>query len=186
MDEMNVVSNMKPILQKLPYKLRDKWRNRACQLQEERGHRDTFPDRVNFIERQVKILSDPLFGSIQDDKPTAAIKTVISTFSKGKPSLRGSSFATIITCPRTPVLEHATTNSMKIPPSTTNSLHLCLFCRRSGHSLEQCPHILKKTHRERMDFLKGKGSLFWMPKNRTHEQTLPQSFDMLCVQSKSS
>ena len=61
MDEMNVVSNMKHILQKLPYKLRDKWRNRACQLQEERGHRATFPDLVNFIERQVKILSDPVW-----------------------------------------------------------------------------------------------------------------------------
>ena len=158
MDEMNVVSNMKNILQKLPYKLRDKWRNRACQLQEERGHRATFPDLVDFMERQVKILSDPLFGNIQDDKPSTTFKT--STFSKERSRPRVSSFATTVTCPRTPVLEHATINGMKIPPSTTKSLNSCLFCRRSGQSLEQCPHILKKTHRERLDFLKEKGVCF--------------------------
>ena len=50
MEEMNVASSMKTILLKLPYKLRDKWRNRACQLQEQRGHRVKFSDLVDFIE----------------------------------------------------------------------------------------------------------------------------------------
>lgn len=37
MDEMNVASNMRTILLKLPCKLRDKWRNKACELQKQRG-----------------------------------------------------------------------------------------------------------------------------------------------------
>lgn len=56
MEEMNVASNMKTILLKLPYKLRDKWRDRACKLQEERGRQPTFFEMVDFMERQVKIV----------------------------------------------------------------------------------------------------------------------------------
>ncbi|XP_061731420.1 myosin-9-like [Nerophis ophidion] len=45
MEEMNV-SNMRNIILKLPYKLREQWRNKACDLQEKQGHRAIFPDLV--------------------------------------------------------------------------------------------------------------------------------------------
>lgn len=64
MKELDLPSNLRSIIQKLPYKLRDKWRNVACDLQERRGERATFTDLVGFIERQVKIASDPVFGCI--------------------------------------------------------------------------------------------------------------------------
>lgn len=97
MDEMNVASNMRAILLKLPHKLRDKWRNEVCELQELHGHQAKCSDLVYFTERQVKILSDPLFGNIQDAKPAAAVK--ISTFAKarGKSRPRGNSFVTTVT-----------------------------------------------------------------------------------------
>lgn len=61
---------------KLPYKLREKWRNVACDILEQIGSRAVFVDLVNFIEKQVKIVSDPLFGNIHD----------ISSVSQTKPS----------------------------------------------------------------------------------------------------
>lgn len=97
MEELNVASSMKTILLKLPYKLRDKWRNRACQLQEQHGRRASFSDLVDFMERQVKILSDPLFGNIQDAKTITSVKS--STFVKAREKLprpRGSSFALFV------------------------------------------------------------------------------------------
>lgn len=54
MRELDLPSNMQSIILKIPYKLREKWRNVACDLQERR-QRATFTDLVNFIERQVKI-----------------------------------------------------------------------------------------------------------------------------------
>lgn len=51
-------------------KLREKWRNAACDLQEQHGCRARFIDLVNFVEKQVRIASDPLFGNIQDLKLT--------------------------------------------------------------------------------------------------------------------
>ncbi len=52
---------------------RDKWKNWVCELQEKHGRRAEFSDLVDFTERQVKILSGPLFGNIQDDKPSATV-----------------------------------------------------------------------------------------------------------------
>ncbi len=69
MEEMNVPSNLRLIMMKLSYKLREKWRSVAWELQERRGYRVMFPDFVAFIERQVKILSDPLFGDLQGTPP---------------------------------------------------------------------------------------------------------------------
>ncbi|XP_034063576.1 uncharacterized protein LOC117540820 [Gymnodraco acuticeps] len=75
MSEMNMPSNIRAIIMKLPYKLREKWRNIAFEHQERRHRQAGFSDLVNFIERQVSIASDPLYGDIQD--------TVVS-FSKFK------------------------------------------------------------------------------------------------------
>lgn len=55
MKELNLVTNMQIILSKLPFKLRDKWRAVACDLQENRNEPVTFKDIVNFVEKQVKI-----------------------------------------------------------------------------------------------------------------------------------
>lgn len=66
MSEMNMPSNMRAIILKLPYKMRAKWRNIAYELQEKHRRQAGFSDIVNFIERQVSIASNPLFGNIQD------------------------------------------------------------------------------------------------------------------------
>lgn len=179
MEEMNVASNMRIILLKLPYKLRDKWRDRACELQEQRGDRAKFPDLVNLIEKQVKMLSDPLFGNTQDAKPATAAKSSAFVKSREKSRLRVSDFATTVTPIETSVQEKLIPIEMKRNISTTtNSLSSSLFCNKSGHTLGCCPQLRKKMHREKNRLPKGEGGLFWMSENRTHEQRLQKSFDL--------
>lgn len=62
--DLDMPANMLTIIKKLPYKYRDKWRSAACELQERRGNRATFNDITNFT--QVRFLTDPVFGNIQD------------------------------------------------------------------------------------------------------------------------
>lgn len=69
LDELNMPANMKTIIQKLPYKLRERWRVVACDIYEINHHRAGFKNIVPFIEQQVKVLSDHVFGDIQDAKP---------------------------------------------------------------------------------------------------------------------
>ncbi|KAK0131366.1 hypothetical protein N1851_033909 [Merluccius polli] len=66
MEELNMPANIKILSQKLPYKLRDKWRTKACEILEKTGQRARFSDIVKYIEHQVRITSDPVFGDIQD------------------------------------------------------------------------------------------------------------------------
>eukprot|EP00063_Salmo_salar_P065884 XP_014040719.1 PREDICTED: uncharacterized protein LOC106593859 [Salmo salar] len=56
MEELNLPSNIKLIMSKLPYKLREKWRSTACDILERRHLRAQFSDLVTFMEKQAKIL----------------------------------------------------------------------------------------------------------------------------------
>lgn len=57
---------MRLLVQKLSFKLREKWRTKANEIFERTGQRACFPDIVNFIEHQIRIISDPVFGGVQD------------------------------------------------------------------------------------------------------------------------
>ncbi len=65
MNELNVALTLKAIVMKLPFKLQDKWRAKAQEILEGNS-KITFIDLVQFIERQAKIWSNPIFGDIQE------------------------------------------------------------------------------------------------------------------------
>lgn len=48
MKELDMPANLRIIVMKLPYKLREKWRNVACNIHEQTGSRAVFVDLVNF------------------------------------------------------------------------------------------------------------------------------------------
>lgn len=152
MKELDLPSNMRNINMKLPYKLREKWRAFACDLQERRGHRALFKDLVFFIEKQVKIASDPLFGNIQDSHlpiPKA------SSASHLKQRKKGSSFATNVTAVKEGVTAQHSGNKTKFFSS-----HNCLFCLQSSHSMDQCSQFKAKIHWDKINFIKEKGICF--------------------------
>lgn len=60
MEEFDTVSTMKGIVVKLPYKLREKWCNKAYDLQEQHDRRVRILDLVFFIEKQACIANDPM------------------------------------------------------------------------------------------------------------------------------
>lgn len=105
-----------------------------------------FPDLVNFIEKQLKILSDPLFGDIQDskvDKRSIKIKSQ---------KYKESSFATVA----------AVNTAMEPQENTATPGHdkkSCLCCQ-GAHPLGECNKLKKKMHKDKITFLKEKGVCF--------------------------
>ncbi|KAI2645329.1 tRNA-2-methylthio-N(6)-dimethylallyladenosine synthase [Labeo rohita] len=95
MKELDMPANLRTILMKLPYKLREKWRNVACDILEQTGSRAVFVDFVNFIEKQVKIVSDPLFGNINDVPPASHTKQSTQAKQKRKSGTFATSVNTI-------------------------------------------------------------------------------------------
>lgn len=55
--------NMKAIIAKLPFKLKEKWRSKAFELQDQRGRRARFADLVHFVDNQAQaqLLQGPDF-----------------------------------------------------------------------------------------------------------------------------
>lgn len=92
---LDTPTNMLEIIKKLPYKLRDRWRCHACDLQERYNKRAQFVDIANFVEKQVKILTDPVFGNIQD---TAVLTKQIKHKPHPRSSIWENSFATTVNC----------------------------------------------------------------------------------------
>lgn len=162
LEELNMPANIKILSQRLPYKLRDKWRTRACEILEKTGRRARFSDIVEFIERQVRITSDPVFGNIQDTLPVIKGAIKANKF-QVKPLLGRNSFATQV------VIEdgYSKPDSYKkekaqkeVTSFTKNDSISCLYCAAGNHVLEKCFKLGKKTHREKLDYLKEKGLCF--------------------------
>lgn len=59
MEELSMLADMKIQIQKFPFKLREKWRINTNKILER-------TDQSNFIEHQIRIIPDPVFGDIQD------------------------------------------------------------------------------------------------------------------------
>lgn len=154
MFDMDMPANMLTIIKKLPYKLRDRWRTTACEIQETRNQRATFSDIVYFIERQVRILTDPVFGDIQDASP-AVSRSMNRTSLKPRSRPKGSSFATTVTT----VQHNNTTTKGRRPDTTSSAKKVCLFCE-GGHTLEFCSQMEKRAHTEKITFLREKGMCF--------------------------
>lgn len=152
--ELDMPANMLTIIKKLPYKHRDRWRTVACELQERRGRRAKFTDIVDFIERQVKIASDPLFGDIQDAPAVAATKDVRKAKFQPHSRIKGSSFATTIA-----TVERKAEPGTKPKERNSSGTKVCLFCG-GGHPLDLCLQLEKKVHCEKIAFLKEHGVCF--------------------------
>lgn len=137
MEEPDTVANMRSIA----HKLRERWRTKAFELQEQRCHKVKMLDLVRFIENQANIVSDPIFGDIQDSSP-----------SKGKPKVlvkpeSKSSFATNV--------------QVKLPQTSTKGSPppSCLCCN-NGHELMSCLQFEKQPHREKINFIRQNGICF--------------------------
>ena len=157
LEELNHPTNMKAILSKLPYKIQERWRAKACEIQDRTGTRAAFSDLVEFVSYQSRILSHPLFGSLN---PTHARKSVFSPPNRpilpkdSRPKGGFSGFATGVSPMKNniPVIEHA--DRMQKKP-----IKECLHCK-GDHSLNCCPQLKRKNHEQKLEFLKRKGVCF--------------------------
>ncbi|XP_013856319.1 uncharacterized protein LOC106512198, partial [Austrofundulus limnaeus] len=155
LDELSMPANMKILVQKFPFKLREKWRTKANEIFERTSQRACFRDIVAFIEHQIRIISDPVFGDIQDLQPVRGI--IRPNKPQIKPQFKRNSFVTNVS-----VNDDGNMPSLKNEVTVVDKSNYvsCLYCTQDGHVLEQCRQLGKRSHREKLDFLKDKGLCF--------------------------
>ncbi|KAJ8390861.1 hypothetical protein AAFF_G00099930 [Aldrovandia affinis] len=65
LEEMDNPTNLRTVVSKLPYKMKERWRAEAYNIKERRDRRAKFTDLVSYIERQAKIATDPSSATSQ-------------------------------------------------------------------------------------------------------------------------
>ncbi len=138
-------------MSKLPFKLRERWRSIAYDILETSKCRALFKDLVAFIEKHVRILSDPLLGDIRDlPSGTTGSKVVSKLKSQPGNRIKGNSFATTIAPVQS--IENSRDLRVVLPAQGSTVRSTCICCSRS-HSSEECQHFKRKKHREKIHFL---------------------------------
>ena len=151
MEEMDIPSNMRQVMMKWPYKLRERWRAKAFGIQEQQGYRATFLDMVSFLENQVKMLSHPLFGDISEARPNTSSQPASRSRPPPRSHISESSFVT-----NTSATNHTVTSELTTPSTSKES---CLYCGEV-HPLSRCSELSKISQMEKIGFLKAKGVCF--------------------------
>ena len=155
MQELDMPANMRTILAKLPYKMREQWRSTAHGIMERTQQRAHFTDLVAFVERHVKILSDPLFGDIQDPVFAAAGTKTLTRF-KSYPGnrVKGNIVATTVTSMT------SSERGEEPPAELVKSVRVGCLCCSYSHTLEECKLFNGKGHKEKIQLLREKGVCF--------------------------
>lgn len=155
LDELENSTNMRILVSKLPFRLRDKWRLIIVDITEKCDRRARFKDLRDFLEKQTRAALDPVFGESENTKEKMASKP-----SKALLKTKSSSFATSVAV----VSEQ---NNDKHKPERIQISHedkgldqtRCLFCDQT-HFLDVCDSFKLKANKEKVTFLKSKGLCF--------------------------
>ncbi|XP_072014570.1 uncharacterized protein [Amphiura filiformis] len=145
--ELDNTSSLQLLVGKLPYRLKNLWRAKVYDLQEEKLRTVGFKDLVDFVGRHAQIVSNPAFGTISSDTKS---NTRSQQPHGNKPKPRTSSFVT------------GTQSEEKSPRKK------CLHCDTSTHTLEVCRVVQKKPYDERVATLRKLGVCFGCVKKGTH------------------
>lgn len=154
LDEMENAANMRTIVAKLPYRLRERFRSVAIDIQKRQERRTKLKDVVTFVNTQAEMASHPVFGEIpgqikrQTNSKTGRtggkknITTLVTEVKAEKGVVGGNK---------------KTQEKGKDVDKAFNKP--CIFCQ-GDHTMEQCKRLQKMLHKEKLEFLKGKGLCF--------------------------
>ena len=153
LSDLNTSANMVSVIKKLPYKLRDKWRAKPCDIQEKHRKRTMFADIVTFIEREVRITTDPVFGDIQDAPVIGAFKESGRAKPVPRPKVEEAALPKLSLLWKEMLIGRT---GLKMDPRRP-----AFSAKRvDTHTLESCFLLEKKAHSEKMEFLKKNGVCF--------------------------
>ena len=139
LNQLHSPKELQMILQKLPYKQREKWRTHALKLIEV-GQSVSFSELVRFITRESKLLNMPVFGTLKGPRGKADQPKNDNTYPQRWST---TAMATGV----------AKENKQKTMPP-------CPCCSRNDHSLNDCSDFKQRAYENRRGLVLSKGLCF--------------------------
>ena len=144
--ELDHSNNIRTVISKLPYRLRDKWRNKADYLMED-GEVIKFSHVVDFVEVQARIATNPVYGNLSPEREKKFT---------GKPKKTARSFAT--------------STSTETQQNQKSHEKFCEHCKGKNHDIDSCFKLAKLTTEEILKHLKELGVCFGCLKKGKHHR----------------
>ncbi|XP_013406078.1 uncharacterized protein LOC106170651 [Lingula anatina] len=135
--------NIKKLSQKLPQPMQDRWRSHAYK-KKEKGLKVTFETLVDFVQREARILTDPIYGknSLPENPPRkkATVHNIASSTS---------------TVPAYQPRHNPANQTPSVTPVPESS---CLY--QENHTISKCTQFINKSTEERREFAKARRLCF--------------------------
>ena len=131
---------LKRIVERLPYGLRQKWREVVDDVIQRQSRDVTVEDITSFVEKRARVATHPIFGNIASDGRNNDFSKPRHKSAFGTP--KGSSFAT------------KTEPNQRTTPRPFN---VRCQLRNQEHKLFQCAEFRRKSLKERLQFVRMKG-----------------------------
>lgn len=148
MDELDNAANMRAIIAKLPYKLKERWRSMVCGIQD--NCRAKFNDLMDF-NQQAKDAWHPLFGNIKDFVSRSQAKgQVDEKLHRRSSNKRG--FTTAAT-----IASNQAVSPKSKPESKITGSQVSAFSKPSVCFVRVENILWNSLHKENIDFLPAKG-----------------------------
>ena len=187
LSEVNHPKNLQEIVSKLPYQLQERWRQIVFGILQENRRAD-FGDLVQFVEQQVQIASDPVFGvkEITEAKPFHGKPSKSLCFSSvtksGLKCYACDQCHTIESCPLMLQLD------MPARIETIKKKRLCFACLRPNHISKYCKRrmICSKCNKRRPTMLhvEFKDNSSPAKDQRNEEKTYQENNSKICGETK--
>ena len=137
LNQLNSPKEIMEIIRKLPYGCREKWRVRAHKLIH-KGLPVTFRELVKFVDLQSSIVNLPVFSDIKDDD-------------RRQVQTKRRAFAV--------KLEDGEIPDQYCESRTAHAIS-CSFCKKTNHKLDSCIHFNRKSHEEKIEYLRSNNLCF--------------------------
>ena len=157
LDKFEHPDNIKRLVLKLPYNLRDRWRRKADDIMEVLQAPVRFEDLVDYVNKEARITSNPIFGKIAMPETS---RDKFRATSAVKPSIRPNPLTTKMSSLAVQAKVNSTQKIQKDSHDADQSQKYCVFCTASNHVLENCNALRRKPYKKRIEFLMKKRLCF--------------------------
>lgn len=141
---------MKKIIEKLPYKLQERWRDVVDVIMNEKMRDVTIDDITEFVEKQSRSLNNPIFRKTSQGQRPSYSQATPKSHARQAPK---ASFSINVSQP------NKGDSSSSVPASEVKRTNDCVVCD-NDHQITECPQFKSMDLKERLDVVKKKDLCF--------------------------
>ena len=145
--------SLRKVVTRLPFNLRQKWRDVADDITERKAREVTFADVASFVEMKARVLTHPIFGDISSEPKSRSVLEGRKPMNRGASSFGADAHDHDPNSNTHPINEGVANDVLE--SRSSNPSQNCPLCR-APHWLSQCKEFRSRSVRDRYELVREK------------------------------